>query len=244
MVPILIVDDDEVARFTLAATLGPLGHPLLHAEDGEAAWDLLSAGARPAVCCCDVMMPRLDGVGLLQRAAVHPVLKHVPFVLVSSAADADTVRRAAAAGVRGYVLKPFLGLQTRATVGAVRAEELASRAEHFLATRRRLDLDLPALQELHLHLLEALDARLADAPGPPRDRTASAWEHQAAQAEALGLWRCRALLLEGAAASAAHAVAIAGEVRRLVAERLDQLVRLAPAVPSGFGPATEIPGSA
>ena len=230
--PILIVDDDELSRVTLSATLAQLGHPLLQAVDGEAAWELLCGDASPVVCCCDVMMPRLDGVGLLQRAAKHPVLRHLPFILMSSAADASIVRAAADAGVHAYVLKPFLGLQTRATVGAVRAQELASRAEHFLATRRRLGVDLAEVRERQRQLQDALEAALFAGPGP------DLWQRLADRAEELGLWRCRTMLVDGAAAPAAHADEILREVLRLVAERMDQIVRLAPAVPSGFAPLT------
>src|SRR5688572_4297841 len=96
---LLVADDDGVARLVLARTLEGLGAEVLQATDGEAAWALLAGGLRPALCCCDVHMPRLDGMGLLRRARRHPVLKDLPFVLVSSAADHGTLDDAVAAGV-------------------------------------------------------------------------------------------------------------------------------------------------
>jgi CheY-like chemotaxis protein len=231
-VPILIVDDDEVARTALSNTLAALGRPLLHAADGEEAWDLLSAGARPVVCCCDVMMPRLGGVALLQRAAGHPVMKFLPFILVSSAADVATVRMVADAGASGYILKPFLGLQARAIVTAVVAEHLALRADHFLAVRRRLGIDLAELEQRHHALLQACRA-LKDDASPAH------LEWLEGVAAELGLRRFSLLLAELRSAPAEHAASIRNELARLVEERLQEIVHLAPAVASGFGPIAE-----
>jgi len=207
-VRILIVDDDPVARLTLPRILLDAASDVVEAEDGDHAWSLLQQGLRPAVCCSDVSMPRLDGIGLLQRAAADACLDDLPFVLVSSAAEQSTIQAAVAAGAQGYVLKPFLAAQTVGAVTLAAQKLRAARAEHFLVTRRRLGL---GLAELEAQLCALRDALRGKATGD-----------DAAQARHLGLWRC-AQLAEGGEprrrAEAAH----------LVQDQLRDMGQLAPA---------------
>ncbi|UUZ57104.1 response regulator [Massilia sp. H-1] len=81
---------------------------LVEADDGEAAWTLLEDGLAPVICFCDVRMPRMSGLELLQKIKAHPALATLPFVLVSSASDRDTVLQAVKLGAVGYLLKPLL----------------------------------------------------------------------------------------------------------------------------------------
>jgi len=195
---ILIVDDDEAARGALARLLRSVG-TIVPAADGEEAWDLLQGGLRAAICCCDVGMPRLDGIGLLRRVRAHPVLNELPFVLVSVAADRATVDSASAAGADGYLLKPFLAVQTRCTVERLLRQRRATQAEHFLVTRRRLDATLAGLERMLEQLqrdafdcIQTLEAGAAPQPAAAADlrRLHGAMLH-------LGLWRGAELLREG-----------------------------------------------
>ncbi|MFZ6775156.1 response regulator, partial [Undibacterium sp. SXout7W] len=89
---VLVVDDDVVSRIVLMHLIDSCGvHDIVEAEDGAAAWEQLEAGLRPALCFCDLRMPRLSGMELLQRVKGNPDLQAMPFVLISSATDRDTV---------------------------------------------------------------------------------------------------------------------------------------------------------
>ena len=111
----LIVDDEAVSRMALVELLSSYGiDNLAEAGDGEAAWRLLEEGLRPAICFCDVRMPRMSGIGLLERMKADPRLAAVPFVLVSSASDRDTVLQAVTLGAVGYILKPLHAAEARA----------------------------------------------------------------------------------------------------------------------------------
>lgn len=230
---ILIVDDDEVARLTLSRILAPLGAQMALAIDGEEAYEQLAAGLRPAVCCSDVAMPRLDGVGLLQRTRTHPVLKDLPFILVSSAADRETVQAAIAAGVAGYMLKPFLAGQARATVDRVLRERRAAVAEHFLVTRRRTGLTLEQL--------EGVLARLRDdAQGCAEGKecaTDGNLQRLHSGASVLGLWAAAGHLSDAQAAGTPieARMLMLREAGHLIGDQLQSLQRLdpAPAMPAG-----------
>ncbi len=111
---VLVVDDDVVSRMVLMHLIDACGEfEILEAEDGADAWEQLEQGLRPAICFCDLRMPRLSGMDLLQRVKAHGNLGTMPFVLVSSATDRDTVEQASGLGAAGYIVKPFQGEQVR-----------------------------------------------------------------------------------------------------------------------------------
>lgn len=66
---VLVVDDDRSIRETLRCVLEDEGYAVLEAADGMAALDALRSSPSPAVVLLDLMMPRLDGVGVLNAVA-------------------------------------------------------------------------------------------------------------------------------------------------------------------------------
>jgi len=105
---VLVVDDDVVARMMLMHLVDSCGsHAIVEADDGADAWRQLEAGLRPDIVFCDLRMPHLSGLELLQRLRHDPVLTALPFVLVSAASDSATMDEAAQAGASGYIVKPF-----------------------------------------------------------------------------------------------------------------------------------------
>jgi len=105
---VLVVDDDVVARMMLMHLVDSCGsHAIVEADDGADAWRQLEAGLRPDIVFCDLRMPHLSGLELLQRVRHHPLLASLPFVLVSAASDSATMDEAAQAGASGYIVKPF-----------------------------------------------------------------------------------------------------------------------------------------
>src|SRR5471032_3594826 len=102
---VLVVDDDVVSRMVLMHLIDSCGKfEIVEAEDGADAWQQLEAGLRPAICFCDLRMPRLSGMELLQRIKADANLNPMPLVLVSSATDRDTVQLAIKAGAAGYIV--------------------------------------------------------------------------------------------------------------------------------------------
>jgi len=108
---VLVVDDDVVARMMLMHLIDSCGrHEIIEAEDGAEAWSMLAAavpGQAPDIVFCDLRMPHLSGLELLQRLRAHAPLATLPFVLVSAAADGATRDEAMALGADGYIVKPF-----------------------------------------------------------------------------------------------------------------------------------------
>jgi two-component system chemotaxis response regulator CheY len=127
---VLVVDDDVVSRMVLMHLIDSCGKfDIVEAEDGADAWQQLEDGLRPAICFCDLRMPRLSGLELLQRVKAHAELNSMPFVLVTSANDKETVQEATKAGAAGYIVKPFQAEQVRVhLVGFL--DQAASGYEH------------------------------------------------------------------------------------------------------------------
>lgn len=226
---ILIVDDDAATRLSLSKILASSAGEIVEAQDGEEAWQLLEAGLRPTICCSDVSMPRLDGMGLVRRAHAHPALKYLPFVMVSAAADQRTIGEAVTHGVSGYVLKPFLAVQTRATVEAVMRKDRSERGEHFLETRRRLGVSLQELDDQLVALKDPVRAcaRELEAGTEPETERLRLLQYGAHR---LGLWRCSELLAQAVAGAmpAGARSPLLRESALLVEDQLLELRQLAP----------------
>ena len=102
---ILIADDNNDMRAYLKALLDP------HAEvavcaDGEAAFAALLRDP-PDLLLSDVMMPRLDGFGLIARVRATPAVRHLPIMLLSARAGEEAKVEGLQAGADDYLVKPF-----------------------------------------------------------------------------------------------------------------------------------------
>ncbi|MRW93010.1 response regulator [Duganella sp. FT80W] len=146
---VLVVDDDVVSRMVLMHLIDSCGSfDIVEAEDGADAWQQLEDGLRPAICFCDLRMPRLSGMELLQRVKAHAEISSMPFVLVTSANDKDTVQEATTLGTAGFIVKPFQAEQVRVhLVGFL--DQAASGYEHQAEapadTLRRLGINAERL---------------------------------------------------------------------------------------------------
>ena len=146
---VLVVDDDVVARMMLMHLVDSCGsHAIVEAEDGADAWRQLEAGLRPDIVFCDLRMPHLSGLELLQRVRQTPLLAALPFVLVSAASDSSTMDEAALAGASGYIVKPFRHEDVRAQFERLFASTDANDAtdEAPDAVVRRLGIDTDRLR--------------------------------------------------------------------------------------------------
>ena len=104
---ILAVEDDAVARAVLRKALHRLGHEVVEAPDGAAAWERLET--EPVrVVVSDWMMPNSDGLDLCRRIRGRTGKEYIYFILLTSRdATEDNQRAAADAGVDDFLTKPL-----------------------------------------------------------------------------------------------------------------------------------------
>ena len=113
---ILLADDNADMREHLARLLS--AHYRIEAvADGEAA---LRAAARrmPSLVLSDVMMPRMDGIGLLSRLRAEPRTAAVPVILLSARAGEEAKVEGLGVGADDYLIKPFSARELLARVDA------------------------------------------------------------------------------------------------------------------------------
>ena len=103
---VLVVDDYDLNRKIVAVHLERLGYRIFHAVDGQDALDVLARVPEIELVITDIMMPKLDGIGLIERIRERPAWKRLPIIVCSARADLQTVKRAGVAGVRNYLVKP------------------------------------------------------------------------------------------------------------------------------------------
>ena len=113
MARILVVDDEPDILLLHRLNLEAAGHEVLLAADGQKALQRIDED-RPDLVVLDVMMPVLDGWGVLDQLAGR---EDRPAVLIVSAKSAqEDVDRAMAAGASAYLSKPFNADQLLANV--------------------------------------------------------------------------------------------------------------------------------
>lgn len=104
MARILVVDDEPDILLLHRLNLEGAGHEVLLAADGMKALERIDVDS-PAVVVLDVMMPVLDGWGVLE--ALQDRLDAPPVLVVSAKSAAADVEHALSLGAAGYLAKPF-----------------------------------------------------------------------------------------------------------------------------------------
>jgi CheY-like chemotaxis protein len=105
-VKVLVVDDNAFIRKAATVALRKHGYDVLEAANGVEAWQLVLS-ASPDLVLLDIMMPEMDGLEVARRIAADPATASVPVIMLTARDDRKSVEQAAAAGVKGYILKPF-----------------------------------------------------------------------------------------------------------------------------------------
>jgi len=98
---ILVVEDDEDLRESLAEALGANGHIVRAAEHGAKALELLSGGCRPGLILLDIIMPVMDGLRFLELKNADPLFAPIPVVMMSA------TERRVHSGAADLVAKPM-----------------------------------------------------------------------------------------------------------------------------------------
>jgi len=114
---VLVADDNVDMRGYLKRLLGSQ-YKVEAVPDGEAALAAVQRQA-PDLILTDVMMPRLDGFGLLNALRTDPSTARVPVILLSARAGEESRVEGMEAGADDYLVKPFSARELLARVGAL-----------------------------------------------------------------------------------------------------------------------------
>lgn len=103
---ILLIEDDKVMRENTAEILELARYSVTTAKDGKEGVELAKK-IRPDLIISDIMMPKLDGYGVLHILAKEPETARIPFIFLTAKAEKSELRKGMELGADDYLTKPF-----------------------------------------------------------------------------------------------------------------------------------------
>jgi CRP/FNR family transcriptional regulator, cyclic AMP receptor protein len=106
MKKILLIEDNPEMRENTAEILELASYEVITAENGKVGIEKAREG-RPDLIVCDIMMPEMDGYGVLYAISKIPTLTSIPFIFLTAKADKTDFRKGMSLGADDYLTKPF-----------------------------------------------------------------------------------------------------------------------------------------
>lgn len=103
---ILVIEDNFEVRDNLSEILELAGYDVLAAENGKIGAEKAITEI-PDLIICDVMMPMLDGFGVLKILNANPKTNHIPLIFLTAKAEKTDFRKGMGLGAEDYITKPF-----------------------------------------------------------------------------------------------------------------------------------------
>jgi len=135
---ILFADDNADLRDYVARLLGERWTVEV-VNDGAAALES-ALKSPPALILCDVMMPRLDGFGLIQAIRNNATLRAIPIIILSARAGEDEAAKGRSAGANDYIAKPFSARDLLVRVASALATARMTREIRSIEKTQRTNL--------------------------------------------------------------------------------------------------------
>jgi CRP/FNR family transcriptional regulator, cyclic AMP receptor protein len=105
---ILLIEDNDDIRENTAEILELAGYRVLTAANGKEGVELAIAQT-PDLVICDIMMPVLDGYGVLHLLQKNEATQFIPFIFLTAKTERSDFRRGMEQGADDYITKPFSG---------------------------------------------------------------------------------------------------------------------------------------
>src|SRR5919112_2374518 len=103
---VLVIDDNNDIRENTAEILELAGYKTFTAENGKRGVEV-AAKEKPSVIVCDIMMPELDGYGVLHLLRKNPDTRNIPFIFLTAKTERGDFRKGMEMGADDYITKPF-----------------------------------------------------------------------------------------------------------------------------------------
>jgi DNA-binding NarL/FixJ family response regulator len=126
MKKILVIEDEPEMRRNLATILRMEDFQPLTAENGRVGLELVRAN-KPDVILCDVMMPELDGYGVIAALRANPETIGIPFIFLTAKGEKPDIRAGMNLGADDYLTKPVAKADLLAAIRS-RLERAAQQA--------------------------------------------------------------------------------------------------------------------
>lgn len=106
MPTLLVIEDEGPLRANIMRILAAEGYQVIAATDGDEGVRR-ARESRPDLVICDILMPQVDGYGVLSALRSQPETAAIPFIFLTASADKEDLARGLKSGVNEYVTKPF-----------------------------------------------------------------------------------------------------------------------------------------
>jgi CheY-like chemotaxis protein len=103
---ILVIDDNKDIRENTAELLELAGYKTFMAENGRKGVEL-ALQEKPSLIICDIMMPELDGYGVLYLIRKNPQTENIPLIFLTAKEGRNDLRKGLAMGADNYIPKPY-----------------------------------------------------------------------------------------------------------------------------------------
>lgn len=110
MKKILVIEDNDEVRENVVEILELSNYQVLAAENGKEGV-AIALKEKPDLIVCDIMMPELDGYGVLHSLSKHKETSTVPFIFLTAKSEKDDFRKGMQLGADDYITKPFDGTE-------------------------------------------------------------------------------------------------------------------------------------
>lgn len=138
MKTILLIEDNKTIRENTAEILEMTGYAVQTAENGKTGVQIALEN-KPDLVICDIMMPVLDGYGVLHIFNKNPQLAGVPFIFMTAKTERADFRKGMELGADDYLMKPFEESELLSAV--------EGRLNRFQSLRPDYDLQKNGLEE-------------------------------------------------------------------------------------------------
>ncbi len=104
---LLVVDDSATVRQQVAAAVKQAGYEIIEAADGVEGIQKVKTVPGIALIVCDVNMPNMNGLEMLEQIQADPNYRQIPVVILTTEGQPDLVARAKKGGAKAWIVKPF-----------------------------------------------------------------------------------------------------------------------------------------
>ena len=106
MKTILLIEDSHEVRENTAEILELANYKVIQAENGKVGVEIASAN-HIDLMICDIMMPILDGYGVIHLLSKNPKTASIPFIFLTAKSERGDFRKGMEMGADDYITKPF-----------------------------------------------------------------------------------------------------------------------------------------
>jgi DNA-binding response OmpR family regulator len=148
MKSVLVIDDNNDIRENTAEILDLAGYKTFTAVNGKKGVEL-AIKEKPDLIVCDIMMPELDGYGVLHLLRKNADTQNIPFIFLTAKTERSDLRKGMEMGADDYITKPFEDIELLNAV-EIRLKKAEVMQQNYTASPRDITRFLKDVKEAGL----------------------------------------------------------------------------------------------